>query len=421
MRQLSRRHVLAMLPTAALPLAASARDAWARPRRNTFAITDVRVFDGRRVIERGTVHVVGGRIAGVGRCRLPNGTHVYEGAGRTVLPGLIDSHVHSYDEAGRDALRFGVTTELDMFGDPSVLAEARRDRRSTRKLERADLWSAGIGVTVPGGHPRAQDIPRLTPDDDPYAFVAARVREGSDYIKVVLERRADFKTLTPEQAKAVVTAAHRHRRMAVAHAEWTGDASTALDVGVDGIVHAISDQQIDDTWVRQFRRNRTFMVPTLSVYDCGAGADSLMADERVAPYLSETQYDTLLQRNPRCNGGWLVDAQANVGKLHRAGVPIAAGTDALMPGTASGASMIAELALLVGAGLSPVEALAAGTSTPARLFGLGDRGRLALGRKADLLLVDGDPTRDIDDLRNVARIWKNGYQVDRTPPPPTED
>jgi imidazolonepropionase-like amidohydrolase len=312
-----------------------------------------------------------------------------------------------------------VTTELDMFGDPTVLAEARRDRRSTRKLERADLWSAGNGVTVPGGHPRGQDVPRLRPGDDPYEFVAARVREGSDYVKLVVESRADFETVTPEQAKAVVTAAHRHERMAVAHAEWTGDASRALDAGVDGLVHAISDQEIDAAFVRRFRGR--FMVPTLSVYDCGAGADSLMADDRIAPYLSEIQYYTLLNRNPRCNGGWIVAAQANVLKLHRAGVPIAAGTDALMPATASGASMLAELALLVDAGLTPVEALAAGTSTPARLFSLGDRGRLTPGRKADLLMVDGDPTRDIDDLRNLATIWKNGYEVDRTPPPPSEE
>lgn len=413
MRKLGRRSVLAMVP-AAIPLAAAGR-------RNTFAITDARVFDGRRVLERGTVLVVGGRIAAVGDFPMPPGVRTFDGAGKTVLPGLIDSHVHTYEEARRDALRFGVTTELDMFGDPTVLVEARRDRRSTRRVERADLWSAGNGVTVPGGHPRGQDVPRLTPGDDPYAFVAARVREGSDYVKVVLESRADFKTLTPAQAHAVVTAAHRHGRMAVAHAEWTGDAKTALDAGVDGLVHAISDQQIDDAWVRRFRRTRTFMVPTLSVYDCGAGADSLMADDRIAPYLSEIQYYTLLQRNPRCNGGWLVDAQANIRELHRAGVPIAAGTDALMPGTASGASMLNEIALLVGAGLTPVEALTAGTSMPARLFGLRDRGRLTPGRKADLLLVDGDPTRDIDDLRNLKTIWKNGYEVDRTPPPPAEE
>lgn len=411
MRRLSRRHALAMLP-AALPLAAVGRP-------NTFAITDARVFDGRRVLGRGTVLVVGGRIAAVGDFPMPPGVRTFDGTGKTVLPGLIDSHVHTYEEARRDALRFGVTTELDMFGDPSVLAEARRDRRSTRRLERADLWSAGNGVTVPGGHPKGQDVPRLTPDDDPYAFVAARVREGSDYVKLVVESRADHETVTPEQAKAVVSAAHRFGRLTVAHAEWTGDARTALDAGADGMVHAISDLEIDDAFVRRFERR--FMVPTLSVYDCGAGADSLMSDERIAPYLSELQYYTLLNRNPRCTGKGLVAGQANVRKLHRAGVPIAAGTDASMPGTAAGASMLSELALLVGAGLTPVEALAAGTSMPARLFGLRDRGRLTPGRKADLLLVDGDPTRDIDDLRNLAEVWKNGHQVDRTPPPPTEE
>src|SRR5690606_24309643 len=114
-----------------------------------------------------------------------HGFRVYDGRGRTLLPGLIDAHVHADDELRHDAPRFGVTTELDMFGDPGRIAAAKRQRRSLRRTTRADLWSAGVGVTVPGGHPRIPDwdYPRLAPDADPDAFVAARVREGSDYVK----------------------------------------------------------------------------------------------------------------------------------------------------------------------------------------------------------------------------------------------
>src|SRR5690554_5170697 len=109
----------------------------------------------------------------------------------------------------------------------------------------------------------------------------------------------------------------------------------------------------------------------------------------------------------------LDNALASVAALHAAGVDILAGTDAGNPGTAHGASMHGELALLVRAGLSPAAALAAATSMPARRFGLDDRGRIAPGLRADLLLVEGDPTADIEATRAIVGIWKNGHAVAR--------
>ena len=99
--------------------------------------------------------------------------------------------------------------------------------------------------------------------------------------------------------------------------------------------------------------------------------------------------------------------------LHEKGVPILAGTDAPNPGTAHGASVHRELRLLVDAGLTPAAALAAATSAPARAFKLSDRGRIAPGLRADLVLVNGDPTRDIGATRDIVTIWKRGVRVER--------
>jgi imidazolonepropionase-like amidohydrolase len=95
-----------------------------------------------------------------------------------------------------------------------------------------------------------------------------------------------------------------------------------------------------------------------------------------------------------------------VRQLHAAGVPLLAGTDAPNPGTTHGASLHREL--LVNAGLTTTEALAAATSVPARIFGLRDRGRIAPGMRADLLLVEGNPVRDMTDTRNIVAVWKKG-------------
>ena len=106
-------------------------------------------------------------------------------------------------------------------------------------------------------------------------------------------------------------------------------------------------------------------------------------------------------------------AEASVRQLRAARVPLLAGTDAPNPGTAYGSSMHRELELLVNAGLSAIEALAATTSVPARICGLRDRGRVAPGMCADLLLVEGNPAGDVTDTRNIVAVWKKGVLIKR--------
>ncbi|KAB2352602.1 amidohydrolase family protein [Actinomadura rudentiformis] len=423
-RYTSRRRVLSLVPGLAVAAAASPALAGAAT-GGSFVVRDVRIFDGHRVMERGSVMVTGGLITEVGGLSRSSRHQVVDGGGRTLLPGLIDCHVHSFEGSRADALRFGVTTELDMFNDPSALPAARRQRRSAAKVDQADLWSAGIGVTVPGGHPLRPDwdFPRVVADTDIERFVADRVAEGSDFIKVIFEDggpppRPSLPTLTTGQVRSVITAAHRHRRRAVVHAEKLQLALTAVRSGADGLVHVFWDTEGGPEDIAAIRRSAAFVVPTLSVVDWGTGAKELLADARITPWLSATQRHLLQQQPPDRPGrpDFLKIGSANVRELHAAGVPILAGTDTPIRANANGVSMMIELSHLVRAGLDPREALVAATAAPARAFGLADRGRIAPGLRADLLLVDGDPTTDITDLRAITAIWKNGHLVDRTPP-----
>ncbi|WP_161786135.1 CIA30 family protein [Lysobacter antibioticus] len=395
----------------------------------SFAIRQVRVFDGERVLPSATVLVRDGLIAEVGAgLAVPAGVPVVDGNGATVLPGLIDSHVHSWGEARSDALRFGVTTELDMFSDHRGLAAARAERESRGKTGKADLWSAGTLVTAKGGHGTQYGMPIATLDDpaQAQAFVDARIAEGSDYIKLVLEPlldpsgKARMNTLSEASLRAAIKAAHARKRLAVVHVSQASDAALAIDAGADGLVHINGDLIDDPKLVAAIKQRNAFVVPTLTVMSSvygieGSARKRVAGDARLTPYLRAQQKDQLAASFP---SGFLTEAKfknslENVRRLHEAGVTLLAGTDSGNPGTTHGASEHGELELLVQAGLSPVQALTAATAAPARSFGLDDRGRIASGLRADLILVDGDPTTDITATRAIRSIWKNGYPVDR--------
>ncbi|MEG3790006.1 CIA30 family protein [Lysobacter sp. CCNWLW3] len=397
------------------------------------AIRDVRVFDGQRMLPATTVLVRDGLIAAIGpQLAIPAGVPVVEGGGGTLLPGLIDAHTHSFGEARRDALRFGVTTELDMFTDHRLIPEARKEREGHARTDRADLWSAGTLVTAKGGHGTeyGMAIPTLDDPAQADAFVRERIGEGSDYIKLVVDNgaayvgRARTPTLSDASMQAAIAAAHRQKKLAIVHVAQAGDARKVIDAGADGLIHVYSDRVADQALVAEIKRRDAFVTPTLSVMAtlsrAGEGA-KLAADPRIAPMLQPAQKDTLGQTFPLTKNidHHLRNALENVRRLHAAGVTVLAGTDAGNPGTTHGASQHAEMALLVRAGLSPLEALRAATSAPAQRFGLSDRGRIAPGLRADLVLVDGDPATDIAATRAIRTVWKNGYSIARVADKPT--
>jgi hypothetical protein len=171
----------ALLAAAAIPLHAQQR----------FVIRDVRVFDGERTLEHRSVAVDSGRIVRIGSAQMnAPGAVAIDGRNRTLIPGLIDSHVHvadSVESALRQALAFGVTTVLDMFTGGERFERIKRIRTADPP-DMADLRTAGVGATAPGGHPTEMGgppIPALSSPSEPGAWVAARVDGGSDYIKII--------------------------------------------------------------------------------------------------------------------------------------------------------------------------------------------------------------------------------------------
>jgi len=409
---------------ALLPLAAHAAAAPESPKApDVFAITNVRLFDGTSFLPKSIVVVRGGKIEAVGpTAAIPEGATIVDGGGGVLLPGLIDCHTHTWGEALQRALVFGVTTELDMFSDPTFAKSMRAQQAAPGGAPgRADLFSAGVLATAPGGHGTEYGvaIPTLSKPEEASAWVAARVAEGSDYIKIVDEDGTSvgrkIPTLDPPTLAAVVQAAHQQGKMAVVHISTQAAARRDIEAGADGLVHIFADEAPDPAFIHLVAQKKAFVAPTLTVIESITGTasgKSLTTDLRLKEYLAPDEIANLSKTFPRHASTFQYALDA-VRQLQAAGVPILAGTDAPNPGTTHGASIHRELELLVKAGLTPEQALAAATSVPARLFHLNDRGRIAPGLRADLLLVGGDPRKDITDTRNIVRIWKGGKPVER--------
>ncbi|MDQ6664579.1 MAG: hypothetical protein M3Z23_09325 [Acidobacteriota bacterium] len=183
------------------------------------AIFNVDVFDGYRMLRGQTVTFQGGVIRNLEKSRGKPGApaETIDGGGKTLLPGLIDAHVHiSREESLEQAAALGVTTELDMFGDPKALMPLRKEVLHGDHPNAADFRTAGTGVTVPGGHPTelgGPPFPTLKPSDNVQAFVNARFNEGSDYLKILYEH--SMPTLSEDQLRALVGAAHKSGKLAV--------------------------------------------------------------------------------------------------------------------------------------------------------------------------------------------------------------
>jgi hypothetical protein len=188
--------------------------------------------------------------------------------------------------------------------------------------------------------------------------------------------------------------------------------STLLEVGADGIAHLFVNGVADSNFAQMFVFHRAFIIPQLAelVNLCGLPDNAALGrDWRIAPWLPENEAARLKtsvgkpKRHYDCVGAF-----AALPMLANAGVAILAGTDAGNPGVSYGVSLHEELELLVRSGLSPQQALRSATSVPARIWRMPNRGRIAPGLRADLVLVDGDPAVDISTARNINRIWLAG-------------
>jgi imidazolonepropionase-like amidohydrolase len=377
----------------------------------------VRVFDGATLIPDTNVLIKNGRIQDVGPDVTDTQAQVVDGAGKTLLPGLIDAHAHVWGEGPLEqATIFGVTTEFDMFMPVRLMT---RLKGHTGK-NMADFLSAGTLATAPGGHGTEYGfaIPTINKPGDAENWVDARIREGSDYIKIVYSAGGRwFPSIDKKTLEALIVAAHRQNRLAVVHIGTLQQARDAIAAGADGLVHLFHGPYSDRDFGQFVAAHHAFVIPTLTVLhsNCGPLPPGLRvsSDPDLAPFLTPADVVALKNHFPFTPGGSCDGAMRAVKQLKATGVPILAGTDVPNPGTVQGASLHEELQFLVEGGLTPLEALATATSVPARVFHLDDRGRIAPGMRADLVLVNGNPGEEIFATRRILAVYKEGFRIER--------
>lgn len=421
------------------------------------AIVNTTVFDGDNVIGSKTVVFENGIIIKIGG-EVPADADIVDGTGATLIPGLIDAHVHTSIDGLREALQFGVTTELEMAGS---FGKKGREMQIKDNQDLADVRSACMGLTPPGGHPdglmpKEEGIPDfilkkmekmneqekadfialfeskedgekvdldVTAIEGAIRFVQAQVENGADYFKIMIEEGTVLNApglpmLSQEVIKAAVDEAHKLNKIAIAHVLTAETSKAAIEAGMDGLAHLFIDRpEWTGDLVQMIAISGAFVTPCLVLNSSilGKTASHVTNDKRVISKLSTDWKNTMCSCFNTFLGGKMEDSFKNVLDLHNAGVDILVGTDVSYPiphlgGLAHGVSVHHELQLLVEAGLTPIDALRAATSVPAKRFDLNDRGFIIEGNRADFVLVKGDPTVNISDTLSLIGVWKEGVQ-----------
>jgi imidazolonepropionase-like amidohydrolase len=396
------------------------------------------------------------------RSRIPRGAKIVQLQGKSILPGLVDAHMHIGGSGGGSTdpreftaaatennliayLKFGVTTVYDMAAHPTLaqMKAALADGRLTGPR----LYGNGYGITAPGSHPirllteigildtLSPYYFQITTKDEATAAVDKIVEAGTDGVKIFHSRAeaatsrydCDRDKLTPQALKGAIDAAHAHGKKVYAHISFPSEAREVVEAGGDVIVHSMGMAETGaDEVLKMMAERGAAYIPTLSIIE----ADYPLHPEKyfTAPLRGKV-WDVLVDSitNPKSvlnvrndipglrndERRSLEIAQANLRTAIKANVRIAMGSDSGNAGMLHGATVVRELELMNEAGMTPMQALVSATRVGAEVIGVGKKlGTVESGKLADLIVVNGNPLQDISLINNVELVVLNGKLIE---------
>lgn len=393
-----------------------------------------------------------GRITSLGRAgavALPQGALRVDLSGRTVMPALINAHGHPGFQRGltygrenytretylddlRRAAYYGVRVVMAQGIDPGDLVyEIRRDQQ-IGKADGARLLTAGRGIGAPNAGPGAaayQGIAyEVTTPDEGRAAVRELAAKKVDLVKIwVDDRGGRAPRMPPAVYRAIIDESHGHRLKINAHVFYHEDAEGLVDAGIDGLAHLVRDREMDDALVAAIVKRGVYVMPNLGGmertthaglppwFDEAALAMLLRASTPAAVVermrTTFTSRDTAAAKAARDRYAIL---QRSLARLNKAGARIILGSDTGLEDHLFGYAEQRELEAMAGAGMTPAQVIVAATSRPAEYLGLPDMGSLAPGKRADFIVLSGNPLADIRQTRSIEAVYFDGRPVDRT-------
>jgi imidazolonepropionase-like amidohydrolase len=370
------------------------------------------VGDGRTV-ENATLVVEGARIAQAGPAadvRVPADAARVNLAGKTVMPMMIDTHVHlspTRDRLILDLKRrayYGVSAAVSMGTDNYELLPMRNETIPGA----ARFLSAGRGITMP--EPGRITVPHwITTEAEARKAVEELAAHKVDIVKIWVDTRdGKYKKLTPELYGAIIDEAHKRGLRVAAHIFEMEDAKGLMRAGLDAFAHGVRDQDIDEEVLTMFKQ-RPNLVLTPNLPDRGVKVDLSWLREGMPAEIVDNLEKTNTDR-PQAQAFFGIQAR-NLAKLNAAGVKIALATDGNRPWGPH-----EEMQDMVIAGMTPMQVIVAATRNGAEFLRLADIGTLEAGKSADFIVLDANPLDDITNTRRISAVYLRGTAVDRSQP-----
>jgi imidazolonepropionase-like amidohydrolase len=412
----------------------------------------ITAYEGARLIvasgwtiERGVLLVENGRIAAVGdvgAVKIPSGASRVDLIGKTVMPAMINAHVHIgyegyvswgaqdyspeniVDHLQREAF-YGIAATQTVGSSPTDASiQFERDQQAGR-FPPASRFLFMPGMAPPNGGPDAillkgtstlHAVYEVTTAADARTAVQSMAARQLKSVKIwVDDRRGTYPKMSPDVYTAIIDEAHKHQMKVNAHATTLADQKAVVRAGVDVLVHTVQSEKLDDEFLQLLRERKPYWTTVI-----GLGDRSEVCNND--PFVDQSYPESVLAsiRQASC-GPAPANAAAresilanNVQQMVAAGARLVLGTDAgITARHAFGWADHHEIARWVQLGLTPAQAIEAATSRPAELLGLDDLGTLAPGKSADFIVLDANPLEDIRNTRRIGKVYLGGVALDR--------